>query len=220
MKKKLLSNSKFLFSFYLIYMGFKYRYFTKKKSYSQFEEDLVIKEIFGNFVGKYVDIGCFHPVKYNNTALLHKNGWTGTNIDLNQKSIDLFNVCRPDDLNITACLSDKIEKIDIFIESDFSALNSIYSENIINFDIKNSKKKRVETKLFKNLVHNNFDYLNIDCEGNDFKILKSIDLNYYTPKVIIIEVNQKNKDNIYNYLIKNKYHIYKIQKLSHIFVKR
>ena len=86
--------------------------------------------------------------------------------------------------------------------------------------LKTLKKKRVETKLFKNLVHNNFDYLNIDCEGNDFKILKSIDLNYYTPKVIIIEVNQKNKDNIYNYLIKNKYHIYKIQKLSHIFVKR
>ncbi len=219
MKKKLLSNSKFLFNFYLIYMGIKYKYFTKKKSYSQFAEDLVIKEIFGNFVGKYVDIGCFHPVKYNNTALLHKEGWSGANIDLNQKSIDLFNVCRPGDLNIAACLSDKIESIDIFMESDFSALNSIYSENINNFDIKKYKKKRVETQLFKNLIHNNFDYLNIDCEGNDFKILKSIDLNYYTPKVIIIEVSQKNKDNIYNYLIKNRYHIYKIQKLSHIFVK-
>ena len=93
MKKKLLSNSKFLFSFYLIYMGLKYKYFTKKKSYSQFEEDLVIKEIFGNFVGKYVDIGCFHPVKYNNTALLHKNGWTGTNIDLNQLKINCVEVC-------------------------------------------------------------------------------------------------------------------------------
>ena len=220
MKKKLLSNSKFLFSFYLFYMGIKYRYFTKKKSYSQFAEDLILKEIFGNFVGKYVDIGCFHPIKYSNTALLHKMGWTGTNIDLNQKSIDLFNWCRPSDTNIVACLSDKIEKIDIYMNTEFSALNSIYLENLNNFDIKNYKKKQVETKLFKNLVNNNFDYLNIDCEGHDYKILKSIDLNYFTPKVIIIEVGQKNKDSIYNHLEINGYQIYKIQTLSHIFVKK
>tara|TARA_B100001121_G_scaffold302158_1_gene314353 strand:+ start:67 stop:729 length:663 start_codon:yes stop_codon:yes gene_type:complete len=219
MKKKLLSNSKFLLSLYLIYMGIKYKYFVKKKSYSQFSEDLIVKEIFGNFVGKYVDIGCFHPIKYNNTALLHKNGWNGTNIDLNKTSIDLFKACRPNDINIVACLSDKIENVDIYMDTDFSALNSVYSENLNKFDIKNYKKKKVETKLFKDLVNSNFDYLTIDCEGNDYKILKSIDLNYFTPKVIIIEVNQKNRDNIYNHLNMNGYQIYKVQTLSHIFVK-
>ena len=128
MKKKLLTYSKLFFSFYLIYVRIKYKYFLKKKSYSQFSEDIVIKEIFGNFVGKYVDIGCFHPIKYSNTALLHKNGWTGTNIDLNQKSIDLFNACRPNDLNLVACLSDRIEITDVYMNSEFSALNSIYLE--------------------------------------------------------------------------------------------
>ena len=219
MKKKLLLNSKLLFNFYLIYISIKYKYFIKKKSYSQFAEDLILKEIFGNFVGKYVDIGCFHPIKYNNTVLLHKNGWTGTNIDLNQKSIDLFNACRSGDRNIVACLSDKIEIIDIYMDTEFSALNSIYSENFNNFEIKNYKKVKLETKLFKNLINNNFDFLNIDCEGNDYKILKSIDLNSFTPKVIIIEVNQHNKEKIYGYLNINGYKIYKVQTLSHIFVK-
>ena len=148
MKKKLLSNSKFLLSLYLIYMGIKYKYFVKKKSYSQFSEDLIVKEIFGNFVGKYVDIGCFHPIKYNNTALLHKNGWNGTNIDLNKTSIDLFKACRPNDINIVACLSDKIENVDIYMDTDFSALNSVYSENLNKFDIKNYKKKKSRDKTF------------------------------------------------------------------------
>ncbi len=219
MKKKLLTYSKLFFSFYLIYVRIKYKYFLKKKSYSQFSEDIVIKEIFGNFVGKYVDIGCFHPIKYSNTALLHKNGWTGTNIDLNQKSIDLFNACRPNDLNLVACLSDRIETIDVYMNSEFSALNSIYLENFENFGIKNYKIKKVETKLFKDLVQDNFDYLNIDCEGSDYKILKSINLKHYTPKVINIEVHQKNKNYIYNYLNVNGYKIFKIQTLSHIFIK-
>lgn len=219
MKKKLLLNSKILFNFYLIYIGIKYKYFIKKKSYSQFAEDLILKEIFGKFVGKYVDIGCFHPIKYNNTALLHKNGWMGTNIDLNQKSIDLFKACRPNDKNIVACLSDKTEIVDIYMDTEFSALNSIYSENLDKFNIKNFKKKKVETKLFRNLIHYNFDFLNIDCEGHDYKILKSIDLKFYTPKVIIIEINHYNKDKIYDYLDINGYKIYKVQTLSHIFVK-
>lgn len=219
MKKKLLTYSKLFFSFYLIYVRIKYKYFLKKKSYSQFSEDIVIKEIFGNFVGKYVDIGCFHPIKYSNTALLHKNGWTGTNIDLNQKSIDLFNACRPNDLNLVACLSDRIEITDVYMNSEFSALNSIYLENFENFGIKNYKIKKVETKLFKDLVQDNFDYLNIDCEGSDYKILKSINLKHYTPKVINIEVHQKNKNYIYNYLNVNGYKIFKIQTLSHIFIK-
>ena len=219
MKKKLLTYSKLFFSFYLIYVRIKYKYFLKKKSYSQFSEDIVIKEIFGNFVGKYVDIGCFHPIKYSNTALLHKNGWTGTNIDLNQKSIDLFNACRPNDLNLVACLSDRIEITDVYMNSEFSALNSTYLENFENFGIKNYKIKKVENKIFKDLVQDNFDYLNIDCEGSDYKILKSINLKHYTPKVINIEVHQKNKNYIYNYLNVNGYKIFKIQTLSHIFIK-
>ena len=44
-------------------------------------------------------------------------------------------------------------------------------------------------------------------------------MNYFTPKVIIIEVNKYNKDKIYDYLNINGYKIYKVQTLSHIFVK-
>ncbi|MDA8701964.1 FkbM family methyltransferase [Candidatus Pelagibacter bacterium] len=219
MKKEYLTKSLLLFKLYLIYFGFKYKFFTKKKSYSQFGEDLVVNDFFKNFVGRYVDIGCYHPIKYNNTALLHKKGWKGVNIDLNQKSIDLFNACRKNDLNITACLSDKIEEVTIYLDSEFSALNSIYVDNSKNFKFKDLKKISVKTKIFPELIKDNFDFLNIDCEGNDFKILKTIDFKRYTPKIINIEVSLDYKKDIYNYMDLNGYKILDIKSLSHIFIK-
>jgi hypothetical protein len=219
MKKEYLTKSLLLFKLYLIYFGFKYKFFTKKNSYSQFGEDLVVNDFFKNFVGRYVDIGCYHPIKYNNTALLHKKGWKGVNIDLNQKSIDLFNACRKNDLNITACLSDKIEEVTIYLDSEFSALNSIYVDNSKNFKFKDLKKISVKTKIFPELIKDNFDFLNIDCEGNDFKILKTIDFKRYTPKIINIEVSLDYKKDIYNYMDLNGYKILDIKSLSHIFIK-
>ena len=220
MKKKYLENSKLLFKLYLIYMKIKYKFFTNKKSYSQFGEDIVIDEFFGDFIGSYVDIGCYHPIKYSNTALLHKKGWKGINIDLNKTSIALFKACRENDVSITACLSDKKEEIDVYVDSEFSALNSMYSENMKTFDLKDLKKIKFQTNLFPELIQNNFDFLNIDCEGNDYKVLKTIDLKKFTPKIIVVEVSQNNEKDIYDYLDSYGYKIFKIKSVSHIFEKK
>ena len=219
MDKKYLLKSKFLFNLYLFYLSLKYKFFTNKNSYSQFGEDIIIDNYFGNFVGKYVDIGCYHPIKYSNTALLNKKGWNGINIDLNQTSIDLFNACRKNDINITACLSDKVEEVEIYLDSEFSALNSMYLDNSKKFSISNHKKIKVQTELFSNLIKDNFDFLNIDCEGNDLKIIKTINLKKYTPKIINIEVSKENKKEIYDYLKLYGYNIFEIKSLSHIFKK-
>ena len=105
------------------------------------------------------------------------------------------------------------------MDSEFSALNSMNPVNIKNFRLKNYKKKRVQTTLFNKLVKNNFDFLNIDCEGNDLKILKTIDLKKFTPEIINIEVSKDNEKEIYEYLNFYGYSIYEIKSLSHIFKK-
>ena len=75
------------------------------------------------------------------------------------------------------------------------------------------------SKTFPDIVKDNFDFLNIDCEGNDFKILKTIDLKKYTPKIINIEVSLNNKKDIYDYMRLNGYKILDVKSLSHIFKK-
>jgi len=216
MKKKLLIKYKFLLKIYLYYYYFKFNFFSKK-TYSQFGEDTIIIKYFKNFIGKYVDIGCYHPIKYSNTALLYKKGWTGINIDLNKTTIDLFNFTRLRDKNIFACLSDREKIVDMYIDNEFSALNSIYKNNIKNHKIKKYQKIKINTKVFSNVVKEKFDFLNIDCEGNDYNILKTIDLKKYNPQIICIEVSEKNKKLIYKYLNANHYKLLTIRSLSHIF---
>ena len=66
-----------------------------KKSYSISSVDLIIDRMFSNIKkGTFIDIGCNHPIKFNNTYLLYKRGWRGINIDLDKKSIEEFNKIR------------------------------------------------------------------------------------------------------------------------------
>ena len=46
--------------------------------------------------GFYIDIGCYHPLKYSQTHKLYKLGWSGINVDISQDSIDLFNTFSTD----------------------------------------------------------------------------------------------------------------------------
>ena len=170
------------------------KFFIKKKSYSQCGEDLFIENFFKNKnYGTYLDIGAFNPIKFSNTLLLYKKGWKGINIDLNQTSIDLFNIFRPRDKNICAAISNKEEKVRVSIENLFSPLNTISLERSKKLSQNNIKKNLyyVKTKKINNLIKNKFDFLNIDIEGLDFKVLKSIKLNFYKPKLICIEVLDK-----------------------------
>ena len=51
-------------------------------------------------------MGCYHPKKYSNTHLLHKDrGWSGINIDIEEDKIKTFNILRPNDINICCPVS-------------------------------------------------------------------------------------------------------------------
>ena len=70
------------------------------------------------------------------------------------------------------------------------------------------------------------NFLNIDCEGHDYSILNSINLEFYNPDLICIEthdVNNKeliNSKEIFSLLKKNNYKVIKRCGPSSIFVKK
>jgi len=210
MIKKYINRNSILYKPYLFFkIIWLEKYFYNKKSYSQCGEDKFIFNFFKkNSNGVYLDIGAFNPIKYNNTLLLYKNGWSGTNIDLNQTSIDLFNIVRPNDNNICAAISNKVEKVKVYIENIFSPLNTISEirSKELNTNSINKNSYFIKTKRINDLVKNKFDFLNIDIEGMDLKVLKSINLNFYEPKLICIEVlKPKHLDDLNKYLKKFGY---------------
>jgi len=204
MIKEKLSRGTFFYKLYLYFNIFvRYKILKRNnKSFSQFGEDLFIADFFENQKkGKYVDLGAFHPMRLSNTYLLFKKGWSGTNVDLNPITIDLFNIARKNDNNI-CCLLASEENIlkDVYYE-DWSAANSLTSnENLRD-------KKKMKTKTFNSLIDCSFDFLNIDLEGHDYEILKTINLRKFNPKLICVEIleNALDKKNIFKFLDQNNY---------------
>ena len=173
----------------------KNKYFLKRKSYAMDGEDIAV-DLFNKKKNKgfYVDIGAHHPIQRNNTHLLFKKGWQGINIDVNQFSIDLFNFLRPNDLNLQVAVSDKEGEISFFYQKKFSQLNTtdkkIAEENFHG----KFQERKVKCQTIKNILDNSkyknkkIDFLNIDVEGAEMKVLETLNFKIYDPSLICIEI--------------------------------
>ena len=192
----------------------KNKFFIKKKSYSMEKEDLEITKRLNKIKnGFYVDVGGYHPVHRNNTYLLYKKNWRGINIDLSKFSIDLFNFARPEDINLNVAVSKTNKKIKYYTQKKISQLTTIYK------DIANKRMQGpiIEKEILSNTLtaligktkykNKRIDFLNIDAEGADFEILESLNFDVYRPKLICVEIDNKQIENskIFNFLKKQKY---------------
>lgn len=204
--KSKIINNKFLYYFYKKFKIFKSEKFNEHLG--EFGEDIFISRFFKNkLTGNYVDIGCYHPIKSSLTYNLFKKGWSGINVDLSKVSIDLFKLSRPKDINIQAAIT------------DFDGETFYYENGAINQQNslkENSELKKIPIKAIKLstiLKQNNLtkiDFLNIDVEGFDFKVLSTLDLSEIKPTMICIEENNYNtqkilETNTHKYLQNNGY---------------
>ena len=192
------------------------------ESFSQEGEDLLIKRLIGGGVssGFYVDVGAHHPLRFSNTHLLHKMGWTGINIDATPGSMALFNELRPNDINLEFAISDQEGSLSFDCYNE-PALNSFIHERAQhvtkNYFVEKTVEvpvKRLETVFNdylpkKYLESKMFDLLTIEVEGLDLKVLQSFNIDHIRPKYIFIETTNSiealSKSNVYQYLCDNGY---------------
>ena len=184
--------------------------------------------------GIYLDIGCYHPIKDSNTALLYKNGWKGINVDISKESIEMFNIFRPKDLNLNIGISTKNGYEKAYFEKAISTLSSLDSTYLKRQGRKNLIIKKIKVMTLKNIRRkyniNKLDFLKIDCENIDMSIimkssLKDLDSNYLCLEILPPAIygwdNYKfppksNKKYYRNYFVKSK--VYKKLKKKFVFV--
>ena len=221
-----ISEKNIFYKLYLYYnLYIRHKAFKVRATYSQNQEDLFINNYFKDKKhGFYLDIGCYHPIKYSNTALLHNRGWQGINIDMNQTSIDFFNILRKKDKNICAAISNESKEVIQYIDHSFSPINTLVKEfsDIASKKISFNKfsEKIVHTYKFSQIAEaqkiqdKQIDFLNIDAEAHDFEVLEGIDLMAYKIKLICIEMFDTqihiNENKFKDYLIQYNYNLIKI----------
>ena len=200
--KKIFLKTKLTYKIYLYYnLYIRHKAYLKRAQYSQWGEDKYINDFFKDIKnGIYLDIGCFHPFMYNNTCLLHRKGWRGINIDINPTSIDLFNIVRPNDINLCTTINETKKTFEVYYDDPFSPVNTLdkqFYEKLKIKSNKDTKKLTVESKSMKEILNiskidNSIDFINLDVEGMDYKILQNINLNQLKPKLISVETHNVN----------------------------
>ena len=170
-------------------------------SYAQEGEDLLLERFFGGKKnGFYVDIGAHHPQRFSNTFHFYKKGWKGLNIDAMPGSMEAFKEKRSRDINLEIGISSEEGELLYYIFNE-PALNTFSKEEAKKKDgLRNFKitdKKKIKTfplaKVLNKYLpeHIEIDFMSIDVEGLDLKVIQSNDWSLYRPTYILIEDLQR-----------------------------
>jgi len=219
--KKILRKLHIIHSIYI-----KHKFFIKKKSYAMDNEDTAILNYFKDKRnGFYVDVGCYHPIHRNNTYLLHKKNWSGINIDTSQFSIDLFNHMRPKDLNYNCAISNKNEIVKLFYQKKLSQLSTTESDQAKTVFQGKIKEKEIQAFTLDEILNRDrfidfkIDFLDIDVEGADLKVLEGLSFEKFKPELVCVEIHAKEikQSDIYKFLVNKNYELLWSGAFSHIF---
>lgn len=207
-----------------------------KISYSQCGEDLIIHYIFKWLkINKptYIDVGAFHPTKLSNTYLFYKNGAEGVCIEPDPVLYSEIKKNR---------VRDKCLNVGIGVDENSSAKFYVMTSKTLNTF---SKEEAMRYKKYKNqkiemvvdlpiMTINNAiekhcektpDFISIDIEGMELKILKSLDFEKFRPKVFCIETltytEDKSEEKVQetiDFLVSKNYFVYADTYINTIFV--
>ena len=170
-------------------------------SYAQSGEDILLKKYFNRKIwagqtGFFVDVGAYHPKVFSNTYLFYQFGWRGINIDARPGSMKLFNDIRPEDINLEYAISSKQETLKYFMSEKSDTINTFSREFIRknNYEKKYTDTIELKTETLVSIfdkyvpISQSIDFLTIDVEGFDEKVLRSNDWDKYRPEVVVVEI--------------------------------
>lgn len=208
-------------------------------SYSQLGEDKLVDFFMLYFTNidrnnvQYVDIGANHPINDNNTYFFYRKKGHGIIIEPNKSLCEIANKERPSDIVINAGIKFDEQDAAIYYSFNGNGLNT-FDPNRVEHILASGKILLEEIKLplldINQIIEDKMpntpiDFMSIDAEGVDIKILKTIDFKKHRPKLLCIEANKTTyefgfKDEIINFMEKLDYLLMGDTTINYIFLDR
>ena len=192
------------------------------KYYSQVGQDKVALEIL-NYKNKgfFIDIGANDGVTFSNTKTMEELGWQGICIEPDSDMFEALKRNRNCEC-VNAAVSDKNGKAEftriVGKAQMLSGLTTDYCEAHLNrikreTEANGEKIEKIEitTITFDKLLEqidkpHVIDFVSIDTEGNEMKILQSIDFKRWNITILAVE-NNYNDESMRTYMTGKGYHL-------------
>ena len=168
--------------------------------YSQNNEEQIILELLLNTKGRLLDIGAYDGKTFSNSYQLLLEGWNGILIEPAPSVI--FSL-----INNTNDIKDRLEIINAAIvptkqekllEFNDSMGDAVSTSNKSHYElwkkVVNYRKVFVSTITIEDVINmfgEKFEFVNLDVEGQNIEILKTLPFNKMNTKVICVEHEYK-----------------------------
>jgi len=166
------------------------------EQYSQGGQDIYVTRILKEKRdGYFVEIGANNGYTMSNTYLLEKNyDWKGICVEATPYRMEELKNNRPNAICIeTAVFSESNLELD-FTTCPLDILNVItdYAETAVDFLNQSGQIIKVNTRSLTDILNENnspenVDYLSIDTNGSEYKVLEGIDFTKYKFNVITVK---------------------------------
>jgi FkbM family methyltransferase len=162
-------------------------------SYAQNAEDVVLARALPATEGFYVDVGAGHPETASVTKYFYELGWHGINIEPRSDAIALLEQQRPRDINLRVAAGASEGTAELYVVEGDPDLSTIDNTDLGYLRDRGygSAAETVRVRTLNTILEEHdvtaIDFLKVDVEGSEADVLKGIDLNRWTPTVIVIE---------------------------------
>lgn len=170
-------------------------------TYSQVGEDIVLCALLGGAAtkGVYVDVGCNHPFRMSNTALLYEKGWSGIVIDPNPDFSPAFQKLRPRDKFVNCGIAEIPGKLHYhkFTEPLLNTFDPHLAYETSQRNFLSVESVEVKVRPLESVLNEEWpdgkeiQFMSIDCEGFDLQVLKSHNFEKYPVDAICVEIGKK-----------------------------
>ncbi|MDR0383469.1 MAG: FkbM family methyltransferase [Spirochaetaceae bacterium] len=162
--------------------------------FSEQGEDILLEQYLEKKQGFYVDIGAYNPDRVSVTKKFYLQGWSGINIEPNPVAIKQFIRKRTRDININMGVADVVSELDFYFLGETSTCNTFDKERYeTEYKSRGGGIIKIKVMPINNILEKylprkqHIDFINIDVENYEMKILKSFDFKKYGPDYFLIE---------------------------------
>lgn len=200
-------------------------------SFSANGEDVILRRLFKEqLCGFYVDIGAAHPTFENDTRSFYNHGWSGINIEPNPTFFLELAQERPRDRNLQLAVSNEAGTLEYW-QVVGTGLSTCDAEEALRAREKGFEVRQLTvtcatlTEIFDDAQVSAIDFLKVDVEGLELRVLQGNDWTRYRPSVIIVEATYpetpiRRPDRIRPFLEQNGYDFAYFDGLNDYFLDR